>query len=160
MSLVNPVEGTTPGATGFGIGAGATPLVSPRHSRQSAAMKALLPLLLLLTAASDPAPPLLSPERIKADVRTLSADDFHGRGPTQQGEPITLAFLERRFAQLGLKPLGDAGYRQTVPLLRWTREQAHFALDLGGKTQVLTPGVEIAATSRIIGTSGLDHAGV
>lgn len=123
-------------------------------------MKALLPLLLLLTAASDPAPPLLSPERIKADVRTLSADDFHGRGPTQQGEPITLAFLERRFAQLGLKPLGDAGYRQTVPLLRWTREQAHFALDLGGKTQVLTPGVEIAATSRILGQSGLDHAGV
>ncbi|WP_010184934.1 M28 family peptidase [Sphingomonas sp. PAMC 26605] len=123
-------------------------------------MKALLPLLLLLPAASDPAPPLLSPERIKADVRTLSADDFHGRGPTQQGEPITLAFLERRFAQLGLKPLGDAGYRQTVPLLRWTREQARFVLDLGGKTQVLTPGVEIAATSRIVGESGLDHAGV
>ncbi|MBP2278288.1 M28 family peptidase [Sphingomonas sp. PL20] len=123
-------------------------------------MKRLLPLLMLLTAASDPAPPLLSAERIKADVHTLSADDFHGRGPTQQGEAITLAFLEQRFAQLGLKPLGDAGYRQTVPLLRWTRERARFALDFGGKTRPLMPGVEIAATSRIVGESNLDRAEV
>lgn len=123
-------------------------------------MKRLLPLLMVLTAASEPAPPLLSPDRIKADVRTLSADDFHGRGPTQQGEEITLAFLERRFAQLGLKPLGDAGYRQSVPLLRWTRERARFALDLGGKVQTLTPGVEISATSRIVGDSAFDHAEV
>ena len=48
-------------------------------------MNRILPLLMLLTAATDPAAPLLSPERIKADVRTLSADDFHGRGPTQAG---------------------------------------------------------------------------
>jgi Zn-dependent M28 family amino/carboxypeptidase len=112
-----------------------------------------LPLpLLLLTAAADPSRPILSPERIKADVRTLSADDFHGRGPTQLGEERTLAFLEKRFAGLGLKPAGDRGYRQTVKLLRWTRAAARFSLDLGGATRTLTPGVEIAATSRIVGT--------
>jgi hypothetical protein len=74
-------------------------------------MKRWLPLLLVLTAATDPAPPILSAARIKADVRTLSADDFHGRGPTQAGETVTLAFLEARFKQLGLKPAGDTGYR-------------------------------------------------
>ena len=120
--------------------------------------------LLLLTAATtasaDPRAPILSPARIKADVKTLSADDFHGRGPTQPGEVITLAFLEKRFAALGLRPAGDAGYRQTVPLLRWTREEARFDLSLGGKTQALRPGVEIAASSRIVGTTTLDHAGV
>jgi hypothetical protein len=84
-------------------------------------MKRLLPLVLLLIAATDPAPPILSAARIKADVRTLSADDFHGRGPTQAGEAVTLAFLDARFKQLGLKPGGDEGYRQTVPMLRWTR---------------------------------------
>ena len=123
-------------------------------------MKRWLPLLLVLTAATDPAPPILSAARIKADVRTLSADDFHGRGPTQAGETATLSFLEQRFQQLGLKPGGDAGYRQTVPMLRWTRTAARFALDLGGRAQALVPGVEIAATSRIVGTSTLDRAGI
>jgi Zn-dependent M28 family amino/carboxypeptidase len=123
-------------------------------------MKRWLPLLLLLTAASDPAAPILSADRIKADVRTLSADDFHGRGPTQVGEGITLAFLERRFAQLGLKPAGDEGFRQKVPMLRWTRERANFALTLGGTTRALTPGVEIAATSRVLGASAIRDAGI
>ncbi len=123
-------------------------------------MKRWLPALLLLTAAADPAPPILSPERIKDDIRTLGADDFHGRGPTQPGEEATLAFLERRFAQLGLRPAGDRGFRQTVPLLRWTRESASFTLNLNGTPQVLTPGVEISATSRIAGTSSLDRAAI
>ena len=127
---------------------------------QSFVMKRCIPLLLLLVAATDPAPPILSADRIKADVRTLSADDFHGRGPTQKGETVTLAFLEARFKQLGLKPGGDDGYRQTVPMLRWTREAARFSLTLGGTRQTLVPGVEIAATSRIVGTSSLDRAPV
>ena len=119
-----------------------------------------LPLLLLTTAAADPAPPILSPERIKADVRTLSADAFHGRGPTQVGEAVTLDFLEKRFASLGLRPAGDQGYRQRVPLLRWTREAARFSLSLGGTARTLTPGVEIAASSRVLGTSTLTDAPV
>ncbi len=117
-----------------------------------------LPLALLLLAAADPQPPLLSPERIKADVRTLSGDDFLGRGPTQPGEAITLDFLDKRFADLGLKPGGDQGYRQRVPLLRWTRERATVLLNLGGKAMALEPGVEVAATSRIVGETRLERA--
>jgi len=125
-------------------------------------MKRCLPLVLLLAAAGPPAPrqPLLSADRIKADVRTISADGFHGRGPTQAGEPITLDFLERRFAALGLTPAGDQRYRQRVPLLRWTREAASMTLDLGGRTIALRPGVEIAATSRIVGETRLDRAAI
>lgn len=111
-------------------------------------------------ASADPLAPILSPARIKADVKTLSADGFRGRGPTQAGEPITLAFLERRFAALGLTPAGDAGFRQTVPLLRWTRTAARFELALGDVTRTLTPGVELAASSRIVGTTTLDRAAV
>ena len=119
-----------------------------------------LPLLLALTAATDPAGPILSPERIKADVRTLSGDDFHGRGPTQAGEAATLAFLEKRFASLGLRPGGDDGYRQRVPLLRWTRDAASFRIALGKATRALNPGVEIAASSRIVGASTVTAAPV
>jgi hypothetical protein len=39
-------------------------------------MKRLLPLLLILTTATNPAPTILSAIRIKADLRTLSAGDF------------------------------------------------------------------------------------
>lgn len=121
-------------------------------------MKRWLPLLLVLTAAADPAPPILSPARIKADVRVLASDGFRGRGPTQAGEEITLSFLGQRFARLGLKPVGDRGFRQQVPLLRWTREQARFTLTLGATSRTLTPGVEIAATSRIAGRATLERA--
>ncbi|EZP55297.1 M28 family peptidase [Sphingomonas sp. RIT328] len=125
-------------------------------------MKRWLPLLLLTVAAAPGGPrvPILSPERIKADVHTLSADDFHGRGPTQPGEAVTLDFLDKRFAALGLKPAGDAGYRQTVPLLRWTREAARLDLAIGGATRALTPGVEVAVSSRIVGTTTLAQAPV
>lgn len=122
---------------------------------------ALLAALLPLLAAADPAPPLLSPARIKADVRVLSSDAFHGRGPTQAGETATLAFLQARFRQLGLKPLGtDGSYLQRVPMLRWTRTAASFSLDLAGKAMPLRPGEEIAANSRIVGTTSLDRAAV
>ena len=125
-------------------------------------MKRWLPLLLLTVAAAPGGPrvPILSPERIKADVHTLSADDFHGRGPTQPGEAVTLDFLDKRFAALGLKPAGDAGYRQTVPLLRWTREAARLDLAIGGATRALTPGVEVAVSSRIVGLTTLAQAPV
>ena len=72
-------------------------------------MKRWLPLLLLTVAAAPGGPrvPILSPERIKADVHTLSADDFHGRGPTQPGEAVTLDFLDKRFAALGFRQCGS-----------------------------------------------------
>lgn len=128
-------------------------------------MLRILPLALLLAVApahaqSLPAAPILSPERIKADVRTLSSDAFHGRGPTQAGEQMTLDFLAKRFAALKLEPAGDAGYRQRVPLRRLTRTAASFSLAQAGRAAALRPGVEIAATSGITGTTTLDKAGI
>lgn len=121
-----------------------------------------LPLLSLLTvAAADPAPPLLSAARIKADIRTLSSDDFLGRGPTQAGEAKALAFLEARFRQLGLKPAtADGSFLQKVPMLRWTRTAAALSIDLNGRSIALTQGKEIAAASRIEGNSTLESTPV
>jgi len=44
---------------------------------------------------ADPTPPILSEERIKADVRTLGADDVRGRGPTRPGEAKRSAYSAR-----------------------------------------------------------------
>lgn len=77
------------------------------------------PLATLLIAA---APAQISPERIKADVRTLSSDGFEGRGPGERGEAKTIDFLTRSFAAAGLEPAGDnGGWKQDVPLVRLDR---------------------------------------
>lgn len=101
---------------------------------------------LLLAATTAPAAPLLSPERIKADVKVLASDAYKGRGPAQAGEVPTLAYLEKRFRDLGLRV-----ERQAVPMVRLTRVAADFRL---GKA-ALRPGVEIAATSGIVGRTAL-----
>lgn len=126
-------------------------------------MKRLAPaaLLPLLMAAADPAPPLLSPDRIKADIATLASDRLHGRGPAQAGEKAALEVLTARFRRLGLTPLGpDGGFLQPVPLLRWTRTAATLSLDLNGRRVPLRPGVEVAAASRIVGATALAAAPV
>ncbi len=118
--------------------------------------RALPAICLLAVAANNPAPPILSPERIKADIKTMAADNFHGRGPTQVGERLTLEFLQARFRQLGLKPLDPAGsFLQDVPLLRWTRTGADMSLDLNGQRIPLRSGTEVAAASRIEGRTTL-----
>lgn len=116
--------------------------------------------VLLGAAAPDPAPPLLSADRIKADIAALSADRLKGRGPTQAGEPLTVDLLSTRFKSLGLTPLGDKGFAQSVPLLRWTRTAAALSLDLNGRRMSLTPGREVTAASRIAGATAIDAASV
>lgn len=77
------------------------------------------PLAALLIAAA-PAP--INPEQIKDDVRTLSSDEFQGRGPGEVGEARTVEFLSRSFAAAGLEPAGDNGrWTQDVPLVRLDR---------------------------------------
>jgi hypothetical protein len=51
------------------------------------------------------APPPISAKRIKADVATLASDDFAGRGPGEDGEAKTIAFLKTAMAKAGLNPV-------------------------------------------------------
>ena len=60
----------------------------------------MLLLSLLLAGATAPT---ISPAGIKDDVRALSSDAFAGRGPGEDGEAATLAYLERQFASAGLE---------------------------------------------------------
>ena len=68
--------------------------------------------LTILFAACAPAPQAtLKPalDSIRADsllseIKTLSSDEFEGRKPGSAGEEKTIAYLEDRFRQIGLKP--------------------------------------------------------
>lgn len=102
-----------------------------------------IPALLLSAAAlTAAAPPPLSADRIKADVQTLSSDTFLGRGPGEEGELRTLAFLEKAMTDAGLKPGGEGGtWLQAVPLVRLDRVPgATMALGFGGKVHSLVLG--------------------
>src|SRR2546425_2287601 len=51
-------------------------------------------------------------------IRTLSSDQFQGRGPGSKGEVLTVKYLEEQFRGIGLRPGNPGGgYVQKVPLV-------------------------------------------
>ena len=111
----------------------------------------------LALAAAVAATPI-DPERIKADVRTLSSDAFAGRGPGEIGEDRTIAFLTRSMAAIGLEPAGDAGgWTQAVPLVRVDRLPG-ATMTLGARP--LVPGRDVSLALRNEGRTELSEAAV
>jgi hypothetical protein len=51
--------------------------------------------------------------RLRTDVTTLSSEAFEGRGIGTEGLDRALVFLEKRFEEVGLRPVGEKGYRQS-----------------------------------------------
>lgn len=121
-------------------------------------MKHFLPALFAATLIAA-APPPISAVRIKADVQTLSSDAFAGRGPGEEGEVKTVAFLQKAFAAAGLKPGGANGsWVQDVPLLRLDRAPgAVMTLDFGGAAHALVLGRDATLVLRNAGHTRVDR---
>lgn len=51
------------------------------------------------------------------DINVLASDEFMGRKPFTIGEEKTLAYLEKRFREIGLKPGNGNSYLQEVPMV-------------------------------------------
>ena len=64
---------------------------------------------------ASPVPKTLDAARLLEDVRVLSADAMEGRGTGTPGGAMARAYVARRFADAGLKPLG-ASFEQTFEL--------------------------------------------
>ncbi len=94
------------------------------------------------TAVEKPSPPQISADRIKEDVKTLSSDEFLGRGPGEPGEEKTIVYLAAAFERAGLEPAGEnGGWYQEVPLVRLDRMPgATMSLNVGGKAIPLALG--------------------
>ncbi|HEX8352980.1 MAG TPA: hypothetical protein VF611_08780, partial [Pyrinomonadaceae bacterium] len=54
------------------------------------------------------APQALDSARLLEDVRALSADAMEGRGAGTKGGAMARAYVARRFADAGLRPLGSS----------------------------------------------------
>jgi len=59
-----------------------------------------------------------SADALMKHIRTLSSDQFQGRGPGSKGEELTVKYLEEQFRGIGLRPGNpDGSYVQKVPLV-------------------------------------------
>src|SRR6185436_18405170 len=85
---------------------------------------------------------------IMQHIKTLSADEFEGRGPGTKGEELSVKYLTEQYQRLGLKPGNpDGTYIQKVPLVGFTAApQASFTA--GGKKIDLNFPTDYVAVSR------------
>lgn len=115
-------------------------------------------IMFLIAAAAVAASPI-SADRIRNDDRTLSSDTFAGRGPGEDGEAATIAFLAKEFAAAGLEPGGErGGWFQDVPLVRLDRlPGARLSVTTGGSSFPLALARDATLALRNVGrTSILD----
>jgi hypothetical protein len=52
-------------------------------------------------------------DALRSDVQRLASEAFEGRGLGTEGLDRTLEYLEKRFREVGLRPFGAEGYRQS-----------------------------------------------
>ncbi|MCC6291567.1 MAG: M28 family peptidase [Bryobacterales bacterium] len=115
-----------------------------------------VPLLALLFTASCAKPragvkaaeDTMTTAGLMTHIEKLSSDEFEGRAPGSKGEDLTVAYLEGRFKQLGLKPGNpDGTYIQKVPLAGIDSTPAG-SFRIKGKTVTLTDGKDFVGASR------------
>ncbi|MCI0683738.1 MAG: M28 family peptidase [Gemmataceae bacterium] len=98
----------------------------------------------------DDGDPIISADRIRADVKYLSSDRLEGRGIGTAGEERTIDFIAGAFKKAGLKPVGERGtYFQSVPLVKvLTQATATLAATKGDETIRFTLEDEFAGQGR------------
>ncbi len=84
----------------------------------------------------DPAP--LSGDRIMDDLRTLSSDEFLGRGPGQPGGDMAARFIAEGFEAAGLEPVEGSWY-QPVPMIGTTSISSSVRLSFEGNGETVEP---------------------
>ena len=103
--------------------------------------------------------PTFSADRLMGHIRTLSSNEFEGRGPGTKGEELTLTYLQKQFRDMGLEPGNpDGSYLQAVPLVG-IRPDPHMTLNFIGHGKSLQLAFEkdfVAQTRRMVDSVHLD----
>ncbi|MEO6391583.1 MAG: M28 family peptidase [Pyrinomonadaceae bacterium] len=99
-------------------------------------------------SVSDKAAETINAQDILRHIKTLSSDEYEGRGPGTKGEELSVKYLTGEFKRLGLKPGNpDGTYVQKVPLVGFTTTGA-AAIVAGGKEIALKRNEDYVAISR------------
>ena len=122
-----------------------------RGNRQHALKLSFIPVAALALIAGgflwaqsppDAAVSSLSADRLLAHIRTLSSNEFEGRGPGTKGEEMAIGYMQRQFRELNLEPGNpDGSYLQNVPLVG-IRPDPKMQLTFTGHDQTLHAAFE------------------
>ncbi len=100
-----------------------------------------------------------SSDAILGHIRTLSSDEFEGRGPGSKGEQLTIKYLQDQFRAIGAEPGNpDGTYVQNVPLVGITPDMG-MKLTLSGHGRTLQPKFQddfVAWSKRVTESSAID----
>ncbi|MDH1470840.1 MULTISPECIES: M28 family metallopeptidase [Shewanella] len=96
-------------------------------------------------------PVQMNEARFRNDIKNLSSDEFEGRAPTTHGEKLTLDYLSKAFAEMGLKGAYQGSFLQPVPMVSYT------AYDV---QQISLAGLPLTYRKDIVLNSRHDNGGV
>ncbi|MDT7689010.1 MAG: hypothetical protein QOE46_1769 [Acidobacteriota bacterium] len=95
-----------------------------------------------------PALDSLSADDLLRHIKTLSSDEFEGRGPGTRGEELSVKYITEQYQRIGLKPGNpDGTYVQKVPLAGF-RAEPEAAFKVGDKEMKLENLKDYVAVSR------------
>jgi Zn-dependent M28 family amino/carboxypeptidase len=110
-------------------------------------------------SAPDAALRSFSADHLLGHIRTLSSDEFEGRGPGSKGEQLTIKYLEDQYRSSGLEPGNpDGTYLESVPLVSITPDKS-MKLTFTGHGRTLEPKFQddyVAWSKRVTDTSSVD----
>jgi len=120
--------------------------------------KTVLAFLLVICSCSrnrqsnlQPALDAINADSLVSEIKTLSSDEFEGRKPGSPGEEKTIAYMQRQFRQIGLKPGNpDGTYLQNVPLAGITSKSQPDIAVKGRKLSLVDKKDYIALSSRYV----------
>ncbi|MEJ6522277.1 M28 family metallopeptidase [Shewanella bicestrii] len=96
-------------------------------------------------------PVQMNEARFRDDIKNLSSDEFEGRAPTTHGEKLTLDYLSKTFAEMGLKGAYQGSFLQPVPMVSYTAYDAQ---------QISLAGLPLTYRKDIVLNSRHDNGGV
>lgn len=114
-----------------------------------------------IPAELRPALDTINSDDLMRHIKTLSSDEFEGRGPGTPGEELSVKYITEQFQKLGLKPGNpDGTYVQKVPLVGFTAEVT-ASFDANGKKIALEfPKDYVAVSRRFVPESKVESSDV
>ena len=112
-------------------------------------------------APKPPKAPTFDTKRLSDEVKTLSSDEFEGRGPATAGETKTIDYVVAQMKAAGLQPGGELKdgkrlWTQPVPLLRAEiAGTPTLSVSVKKKARALTQGNEIAVRAALDGSKNV-----
>ncbi|MGO1070752.1 M28 family metallopeptidase [Lysobacter sp. CA199] len=112
-------------------------------------------------APKPPKAPTFDTKRLAEEVKTLSSDEFEGRGPATAGETKTIDYVTAQLKAAGVQPGGDLKdgkrlWTQAVPLLRSEIVGTPtVSVSVKKKARPLAQGNEIAIRAALDGSKNV-----